>query len=868
MGEVYQARDTRLERTVAVKVLAGEFSSDVSRRRFEREAKAIAALTHPSICTIYDVGDHEGIAFLVMELLDGETLAARLARGPLPIADVLAFATQIADGLDGAHRLGIVHRDLKPANVMLTRTGASRERSTQAKLLDFGLATFAVAGVSSVDVITATGPLTVRGELLGTLPYMAPEQLEGKPVDARTDVFAFGAMLHEMVTGQRAFAAKSQASLIGGILHSAPLPIRSLVPDAPPALERLIGICLSKDPADRWSTAHDVFLQLKQLSAEVTAGPTGAATPVAASPWRGRLAWGAAVVAALAVGAVGTMLLSNNAASEAPVGGLDLVSIVPPVDTTFVRGEAPQISPDGRNVAFTATDLAGVRRLYLRGRDSAAPRFLAGTENAAQPFWSPDSRMLGFFAEGQLKTVAIAGGSPSVIARAPLPRGGAWSPENLILFAPRPNASLVYVPSTGGEPTPVPSAITTGIPGFPFFLPDGRHYFYTKLDDDTRLAESLFLGSLDSPDTRRVVATTSSGAYASGHLLFRRNTTLLAQPFDLAALQLAGTPTAIAENVGYNPVTFQASFSASSNGAIVYRDALPGAELVWFDRQGVRLSQAAPPAEYNSLCLSTDGRRIVYDMASAATGNIDIWTMDLTSSASSQLTFAGPVEFYPVCSPDGKEVIFSALKPSVPNLFRLGVLSPGQGTALLTSPFAKIATDWARDGTQVLFSVLNPATNWDIASVALQGGEPRLLVSTVAEERNGKLSPNGRWLAYVSNETGRFEVYVQPASSTGTKWLVSKGGGLQPQWGADGRDLYYIAPNRKLMSVAVREESGVLIASAPTALMDTNITEWEVTAQGGAYAIAADGNRVLISTATGADRPITLLLNWTAALAP
>ena len=364
------------------------------------------------------------------------------------------------------------------------------------------------------------------------------------------------------------------------------------------------------------------------------------------------------------------------------------------------------------------------------------------------------------------------------------------------------------------------------------------------------------------------MATTSSGAYASGYLLFRRGTTLLAQPFDLAALQLSGTATAIAENVGYNPVTFQALFSASSNGAIVYRDALPGAELVWFDRQGVRLSQAAPPAEYNSFCLSADGSRIVYDMASAATGNIDIWTMDLKSSASSQLTFAGPVEFYPVCSPDGKEVVFAALKPSVPNLFRLGVLSPGQGTELLTSPFAKIATDWVRDGTQVIFSVLNPATNWDISSVPIGGGEPRPLVSTAAEERNGKLSPNGRWLAYLSNESGRFEVYVQPVSPTGVKWLVSRGGGFQPQWGADGRDLYYIAPDRKLMSVAVREESRVLVVSPPTPLMDTRITEWEASSQGGSYAIAADGNRVLISTATGADRPITLLLNWTAALTP
>ena len=398
--------------------------------------------------------------------------------------------------------------------------------------------------------------------------------------------------------------------------------------------------------------------------------------------------------------------------------------------------------------------------------------------------------MLGFFAEGQLKTVAIAGGAPTVLARVGLPRGGAWSKDNLILFSSRPNAALVVVPATGGEPTSVPMPPTPGVPGFPWFLPDGRHFLYTALNEETRLADTLMLGSLDSPETRRLVATTSSGMYASGHLLFRRSTTLLAQPFDPDTLQLSGTALAVAENVGFNPITYQAAFSASDTGTIAYLDASPGAELVWFSRAGTRLASAAPSGEFNAFCMTPDGRRVVYELADPATGHVDLWTLDLTTSATTQLTFGGTVEFYPVCSPDGKDIAFAALKPTNPNLFRMSLGAPGQAALLLDSPVAKIPTDWSRDQRQVIYSVLNQATGWDIASWPLGGGQPRPLVATRAEERNGKVSPDGRWLAYISNESGVFEVYVQPMSAAGTKWLVSRGGGLQPQWSSDGSQLY------------------------------------------------------------------------------
>ena len=761
MGEVYAARDTRLERSVAIKVLPREFSDDAGRRaRFEREAAAIASLSHPNICTLHDVGQQDGTMFLVMEKLDGVTLAARLAQGPMAPAEAIACAIQIAEGLAFAHRAGVVHRDLKPANVMLTKTGA--------KLLDFGLAKVA-SGVAEHPTATA---LTFHGEILGTLPYMAPEQLQGSDVDARADIFAFGAMLHEMVTGQRAFGGSSQASLIGAILHFEPPRVTQAAPAAPPALDRLVSVCLAKDPGDRWSSATDVLLQLKGLadSGAVTA-PVPPGQPSA--KWGPRLAWPVAVLGLVAATVLGGLLTARR---PGPPAQSDVFSVMPPQDSTFLRGEAPQISPDGRHVAFSSTDRAGTRGLYIRSLDLATPRLLPGTENGAQPFWSPDSRMIGFFANGQLKTVAIAGGTPTVLAQAGLPRGAAWSKDNLILFAQRPNAALVVVPASGGEPTPVPMPDEPGIPGFPSFLPDGRHFVVTRLSVETRTVESLVLGSLDDADRRRLVGSTSSGVFASGYLLYRRNTTLLAQRFDETTLQLSGEPVAIAEDVGANPVTYQGLFSASHTGVLAYRDAAPGAQLVWFNRSGLRLATVGAPGEFNALCMTPDGRRIVYDQADAASGNIDLWTMDLDTAATTQLTFAGPVEFYPVCAPDGRDIALAALKPSNPNLFRQSLSAPGQIVPLFESPLPKLPTDWSRDGTQLIFSVLSPATGWDVASLSLATGQPRPLVATPAQETNAKLSPDGRWLTYSSNESGRVEVYVQGMAGGGAKWLVSRGG--------------------------------------------------------------------------------------------
>ena len=874
MGEVYRARDTRLDRDVAIKTLHAESRDPDRRSRFEREAKAIAALSHPNICTLHDVGHHDpstgsgqapstgsgqGVDYLVMELLEGETLAARLVRGPLEMADVLAFAIQIAAALDNAHRQGIVHRDLKPGNVMLTRSGAARQGSPQAKLLDFGLAKLRSEAAPIADAATEA-PLTAKGQILGTIPYMAPEQLEGKPIDARTDLFAFGAMVFEMVTGKRAFNGSSQASLIGAILHTSPPPITQVMPGASPALGRLVAVCLSKDPEDRWSTAHDVLLHLREIAEAPPSVPVPAARRVRS---RETLAWSAAAVATVAALAIAAVMLRT--ARNQVDAGLDLLEVLPTEQTTLDRGEAPQISPDGRRVAFVATDRLGRSGLYVRNRDSLVARPLPGTDGASMPFWSPDSGNLGFFAQGQLKTIAIFGGSPHAIAAAPVPRGGAWSRDNVILFLGVPSLPLNHVPAGGGEAVPVPMPPGLDFRMFPAFLPDGRHYLYLALDLN-KTTFAIKVASLDSADTKNLVQATGSAVYAPGHLLFRRDAALVAQTFDARTLQLSGSPVPIVEDAGFNALTYQGLFSVSSNGALAYQRSTPGSQLVWFDRQGKRLGAAAPAADYNTVCLTSDEKRIVYDLADPVSGSIDLWALDLGGDRPSRLTFNPAVDFYPVCSPSGQDIVFGSLREGAPNLFRLMISAPGSEKAVLRSPAPKIPTDWSRDGRLLVYNVANQKTGWDIEIMTLSGGPPQVVAATPAEELNGRLSPDGRWIAYTSNESGRFEVYVQPFPATGAKWQVSKGGGQQPQWRRDGRELFYIAPDKKLVGVAVRAGSDFATGEA-RALIDTRIVAWERSNQQSCqYAVTADGERFLVNNATDTILPIALVLNWQAAL--
>ncbi len=850
MGEVYTARDTRLDRTVALKSLPSDVAQDPERRsRFEREARAIAALSHPHICAIYDVGRHDSLDYLVMELLDGTTLAARVSRGPLDPHEAVGFAIQIADALDKAHSHGIVHRDLKPANIMLTRSGV--------KLLDFGLAKLRPGAASGDDGLTATLPLTEQGQILGTTQYMAPEQLEGGVADARSDIFAFGAIVFEMLTGRRAFEGSSQAAVIGAILHAPAPAMTSLVPGVPPALERLISVCLAKSPDDRWASIHDVLLQLKMIA-------DAPAVAVEAQARHSRLlAWGPAVFGSLAALAAVLVILVMGSRTSGPADmGLDVLSVLPPVQTTLAYGEAPQISPDGRHVAFVAIDQAGRSRLYVRSRDSLEPLMLPDTMEATMPFWSPDSAQLGFFGQGQLKTIAISGGASHALARAPVPRGGTWNRDGMILFSGRPNMPPHLVPAAGGE------AIAAGpLDGaargrsFPSFLPDGRHYVYLSV----RPHPHIRLGSLDSPETRELVRSTGSPAYAAGHLLFRRDSALVAQPFDPGTLQLSGAPVSIIENVGFHPITYQTLVSPSDTGVLAYEASTPGSQLAWFGRQGERIATVTPPGHYNTLCLTADGKRVVYELADPGSGSVDLWALELGSGRSTRLTFDPAVDFYPVCSPAGDEVIFSSLRDSPPNLFRLKIESPGSETPVVRSPLPKIATDWSSDG-RVIYAELNDRTNWDVMVSPVSGGATTSLIKTEAEERNARLSPDGRWLAYVSVESGASEVFVQPFPPTGVKWQVSRNGGQQPLWRRDGGELYYVAPGGKLLAVDVRPGRTDFTFVDARVLVDARMAGWDRGNMGCQYAATGDGKRFLISTATDTILPITLVRNWIAAL--
>jgi eukaryotic-like serine/threonine-protein kinase len=862
MGEVYQARDTRLDRLVAIKTLPADLAGDLERRhRMEREARAIAALNHPHICTLHDIGDYDGVAFLVMELVEGTTLAARLERGPLPLDEALTCAEQIADALARAHQQGIVHRDLKPGNIMLTGTSGSRRRPITAKLLDFGLAMLRAERPIAGEGPTVTEAMTRDGQILGTLQYMAPEQLEGRHVDARADIFAFGAVLFEMIAGRRPFGGSNPASIIGAILHTDPPPITQVQPGAPRALDRLLSICLAKNPDDRWSSMHDVLLQLRAIAEDAGRSEAGSAPSRTSLE---RLAWAVAAVATLAALSLALVAWSGRDGASTADRAIQRLSVLPPEGSLRSYGEAPQISPDGRRLAFVARDSSGRTRLYVRELAGGPAQPVTGTDYGAMPFWAPDSRRLGFFAQGHLKTVAIDGGSPSTLAPAPVPRGGTWNQDDVIVFVAMPNRLPLRIAAAGGEAETIlapPDSAT--FRWFPKFLPDGRHYLY--LESGPRLAAErrVKVASLDNLETHELVRTAASAVYAEpGYVLFRRERTLVAQPFDTRALRLTGAPVPLAEDVGINALTYEGLFSASTNGVVAYDNPTPGSQITWFDREGRQLSPATPPGDQNNFCLSSDESRIVYEVADGVTGNIDLWAISAGNGVPWRLTFDPAIDFYPVCSPRGDEVVFASLRGGPPALFRVAVDSPGSERLLLELPGPLIPTDWSHDGRFIVYSVLSPDTSWDVVVLSLADGARMAVAATRAEERNARLSPDNRWIAYTSNESGQFEVYVQPFPATGAKWQVSRGGGSQPQWSADGRGLYYLAPDSTLHTRPVTAGPSTIAFGELQALMKVDVLSWEPVNQSWQYAVTADGRRVLVNAVADRLRSISLVLNW------
>jgi len=870
MGEVYRARDTRLDRTVAVKVLPAHTADrpDV-RQRFEREARAVSALNHPHICTLHDVGQQAGTDYLVMEFLEGETLADRLAKGALPMELALRLATQVADALDRAHRTGITHRDLKPGNIMLTKDGA--------KVLDFGLAKMrerAPGALSSGGTVveTLTSPLTGQGAIIGTLQYMAPEQLEGQEADARSDIFSFGAILYEMVAGRRAFDGKTQATLIAKILEHDPAPVSTVMPAAPPALDQLLRSCLAKDPAERRQTMHDVLLDLRWI-AQGSARETLAAPVAAAKKKRPRVWMAATAVLALATVALAVLYELK----PRPEAALMRFAIPPPEKTAYGYGLA--LSPDGKRVVFSGLGVGGVSQLWVRALDSLAAQPVPGTSGATFPFWSPDNRFLGFFADGKLKKADLAGGPVQILADAPDGRGGSWSPEGVILFAPTTNLPLQRISAGGGTPVAV-TKIGVGRKEvshrWPHFLPDGRHFVCFSYCSGP--GNAIAAGSLDQPDLTILTLADSAPMYSPpGFLLYVKSNILVAQPFDISHLRLAGDAVPVAQDVAaegeVGPTAF-ARFSVSRTGMLAYVTGTGTTGLLtWFDRAGKVLGTVGDSGSYAEQVLSPDQKRLVFDWNDSPAGN-NLWVADLTRNVKARFSSGSTFDYTPVWSPDGTRIVFGSRRAGASDLYVKPASGGGTEELLFSSNLNKFPDDWSADGRTVVFEVENQQKRrielWTL-SMADRKASP--YIQAEYDTAHAALSPDGHWIAYTSTESGRPEVYVQSFPvPTGGKYLVSAGGGDQPSWRRDGRELFYFTQDQKLMAVPVAT-GAAFQAQAPNMLFQPRTGSGSFGAFGlngtrNAYTATADGQRFLVSTATDAvsSSPMIVVLNWNAGM--
>jgi Tol biopolymer transport system component/tRNA A-37 threonylcarbamoyl transferase component Bud32 len=869
MGEVYRARDTRLERTVAIKVLPQQFASDPQlRERFDREARTISRLSHPHICTLHDVGrlrvsdasasQGDDVDFLVMECLEGETLAARIERGPLKLDEALRIGAQILSALDAAHSAGVVHRDLKPGNVMLAKSGAGSS-APQAKLLDFGLAKQSTSPVVDTLTMMPTTPatLTAQGTILGTFHYMAPEQLEGADADARTDIHAFGCVLYEMLTGTKAFSGKSQASLISAIMSGTPPVLSALVPQAPPALDRVVRTALAKHPGDRFISAHDLMLQLRWIAEDGDTCAAGAMAPERTSRRREWLAWTVAgVMAALALVAV---LRSARQPREQAVAPVQFT--LPLSGNAAFSGTAPRlaVSPDGRVVAVVASSLGfGGGGIWVRPLDSAEFKPIRGTELASYPFWSPDSRSIAFFAGGQLKKVGAAGGPVSVVCDAlGTNLGVAWSPANVIVFGAAPGSGgLQRVPAAGGTPTPLTTpdaALGETDHRWPTMLPDGRHVLFLAVG---KRGTSLRVASLESSDVATIGPVESSVGYSSGYLLSMRQGSLMAQPFDATSRSLGGEPVAIAADVGADQGLFT-SFSASSNGVLAYGQRSGGlrSRLTWLDRSGRSIGTIGDAEEYLSFSLSPDNTRVVAALTTAA--NRDVWTIDASRWVKTRLTFDPGVDVNPIWSPDGRRVVFTGNAQGT-GLYIKNADGNDTPQRILQMDGISSPMDWSRDGRYIIFWNVAAKTSGDLWLVPVGGSEkPTAFAQTPSTEQDGRFSPDMRWVAYASNESGRMEVYAQPFPQTGAKYRLSRDGGQSPQWSSDGKELYFLSPDATMMAVSI-ETARDLTAGIPRELFSAD----GVSVNGRQlFSVTPDGQRFLVSI-TETPGSLSVVLNW------
>jgi Tol biopolymer transport system component len=861
MGEVYRAKDTRLGRDVAVKVLPASLSSSAElRQRLDREAKTISALSHAHICTLHDVGHQDGIDYLVMEFLEGETLADRLGRGPVPTDQALRIGIEILSALDAAHRQGIVHRDLKPGNVMLTKSGV--------KLLDFGLAKLAApppeTGISQATslptALQQSQPLTTRGTILGTFQYMAPEQLEGRDADGRSDIFAFGCVLYEMLTGKKAFTGQSQASLIGSIMNTDPAPISSIQPMIPASLDRIVKGCLAKEPEHRWSTAHDVMLQLQWIAE----GGSQAGVPaplVARRKNREKVAWALFAAALLAAAALG-IGFARRKPQPAPLVRFD---VVPPPEVATM--DVPRISPDGRLLAFDATDMEGKQRIWVRPLNSLTAQPLPGTDGGVRPFWSPDSRYIGFMADNALKKVDVSGGPPSKICDAPGGSDGTWSSEGVILFDGTGTDPIYRVPAAGGTKTVAvvqdPAKKETSV-GWPQFLPDGKHYIYL-LGGEKPEDGAYWIASIDSAEKTKLAPAQTLVEYAPpGYLLFVRDRTLVAEPFDASSRKITGEPVPLAEKIGTDNVGL-ARFSVSNNGVLAYRTGESGGRLLWRDRAGREIETLGDPGDYANPAMSPTGDRLAFSLTDARSAKTDIWVRDLARGINSRFTLGAGNNYRPVWSPDGATIAFSSDRGGNIDLYEKPARGSGEEKVLLQNDEPKSAASWSPDGKYILFASRNPKTVWDLWALPTFGDKnPIPIAVTPFTETTPMISPDGRYVAFTSNESGRDEVYVQTFPQPGGKWQVSNGGGNDPSWRGDGKELYYRSPDQRLMAVEIRAGADFQ-AGVPQVLFPIRVRTGNPRNK---YAPTSDGQRFIVAAPLGRDAmsPTTIVLNWPAGM--
>jgi Tol biopolymer transport system component len=890
MGDVYRARDPRLGREVALKVLPAAFSTDADRvRRFEQEARAAAALNHPNILVVYDIGNHEHAPYIVSELLAGVTLQERLHGGALPVRKAIELSIQIARGLAAAHDKGIVHRDLKPANLLVTHAGV-------VKILDFGLAklTEVAPGVSEACVATREHD-TKPGVVMGTVGYMAPEQVRGLHADHRADIFAFGTVLYEMLSGNRAFRGDTSADVMMSLLNEEPAVLPAAERHIPTGLVRTVERCLEKNPGARFQSATDLAFALETLSSP--SGETSASAAAISAkqrPWNLALA----ALAVIALAAASGIVASRSFRPPTVDATTTRFPLTMPAGWRLAMNPggtsiAPlAVSPDGRHIAFLARPIDGNQptMMWIRARESLELQMLAGTAGAASPFWSPDNRHLGFFVAGALRSIDVAGGPPvTLCVMQTLGIGGTWSQGGIILFAQGGvmEGSLMKVPETGGVPTEA-TALAEGDKAHlrPAFLPDGRHFLFRVVPHQQGAGGGIYLGSLDSPDRVRLLESDSTNAlYAQGHIFFLRESTLMAQPFDAGRLTLGGDPFPVADRIQTLALNPAGIYSVSESGVLAYQTnrGLTGSELLWLDRSGKRVGKLGDTGEYSDLRLSSDGRFLAISKREPtqnrdATGGptarrstLDVWLFELATGNPTRFTFHPDDDSAAVLSPDGSQAVFSSRRKGHFDLFQKPTNGSAAERELLVDANDKNAESWSPDGRHLTFlSRAERGSRRRMWVLPLFGDRKVFpLTDGSGDDTSGTFSPDGRWVAYVSNSTGRNEVYVLPFPPTGAQWQVSESGGDLPRWRGDGKEIFYVSGIEGTADATMMARTVNQDGSAIRVLETSTLFTFRPVPLGSSYDVSHDGQRFVINTRAsltpGDVEPPTVVIDWLAA---